>query len=614
MRASEAASQEGDTIFELDRLSVGFGGGSLVAVRDVSFSVRRGETLGIVGESGSGKSVTLMGAFGLLPASGSILSGSARFAGREIGALSAHERRGILGREAGFVFQNAMSSLDPVMSIGAQIIEALRIHQRDLTRAQARDRAVELLGHVGIAEPEKRLRQYPHEFSGGMTQRVMIAMALANKPQVLIADEPTTAVDATIQAQILELLRSLRSEVSGAAILVSHDLGVIAENTDHVVVMYAGRIMETGPTDRILRHPQHPYTEGLLSCRPSLLGKMRLEPIPGQPPAITSKVAGCPFEPRCPLGRGEEICRTKVPPLVQSADSRSACHFPGTRAFAKSSRLHTSQKLVATTEPLLELSDICVDFPLRGGQIWKKKRFFRAVSDANLKVFPGEAIGIVGESGSGKSTLARVMMRLIDPTRGSIVFDGEDVTRYGRKALVSFRDRVQMVFQDPLNSLNPRLSAGANAAEPLRLRKMAERERRRVVIERFREVGLSETHYDRPITGMSGGQLQRVGIARALSLDPDVLVMDEPVSALDVSVQAQILNLLNDLKESRNLAYVFISHDMAVVRYLCDRVTVMHLGKVVETGDAARIFEAPEQEYTRKLLSAVPEVRDVATA
>lgn len=609
MQASETDQGPDEPIFELDRLSVGFGSGPLVAVRDVSLRVNRGETLGIVGESGSGKSVTLMGAFGLLPGNGRLLAGSAKFAGREISELTPRQRRSVLGRDVGFVFQNPVSSLDPVMSIGDQLVEALTIHDPRLPRQQARARAVELLSHVGITQPEKRLKQYPHEFSGGMSQRVMIAMALANKPQMLVADEPTTAVDATIQAQILELLRDLRSEVSGAAVLVSHDLGVIAENTDQLVVMYAGRIMEAGPTDRILRRPQHPYTQGLLSCRPSLSNTVRLEPIPGQPPAISSAEAGCPFQPRCPLGRDKAICKSEMPPAVQSGDSLTACHFPGTQAFFPAGEVHHRGDVSAGHDPLFRLTDICVDFPLRGGQLWEKKKYFRAVDTVDVDVFPGEALGVVGESGSGKSTLARVMMRLIDATEGTVVFDGGDITGLGRRELSGFRDRVQMVFQDPLNSLNPRLSVGDNAAEPLRLRGVSAAQRRRLVLERFEEVGLNEGHYGRSVAQMSGGQLQRVGIARALSLDPDVLIMDEPVSALDVSVQAQILNLLSDLKARRNLAYVFISHDMAVVRYLCDRVTVMHLGKVVETGDTDQIFENPKDDYTRKLLSAVPEIR-----
>jgi peptide/nickel transport system ATP-binding protein len=602
-------------ILELDHLVVGFQTGERTAfraVRDVSLSVRRGETLGIVGESGSGKSVSLMGAFGLLPGNAVRLGGTARFEGRDVAALPASERRALLGKDVAFVFQNPISSLDPVLSIGDQLIEALTIHDRRLSKAAARKRAAELLNHVGITEPERRLGQYPHEFSGGMCQRVMIAMALANRPQLLIADEPTTAVDATIQAQILKLMRELRAEVSGAVILVSHDLGVIAENTESLAVMYAGKVVESGPTAKVLADPRHPYTQGLLSCRPSIDGVTRLEPIPGQPPSIAVEAPGCPFCPRCPVGRDKEICATTMPERAPSGASLAACHFAGTPAFGAAHRArHDDASGAAAGKKLFTLANIGVEFPVRGGQFWGKRRTTRAVDGVDIDLFAGEALGMVGESGSGKSTLARVMMRLVDATAGTVSFDGVDITSLGRRDLVDFRSRVQMVFQDPLNSLNPRLSAGENAAEPLRLRGVPADERRRRVIERFGEVGLEAGHYDRGVTEMSGGQLQRVGIARALAVDPDVLIMDEPVSALDVSVQAQILNLLIELKARRNLSYVFISHDMAVVRYLCDRVAVMNLGRIVEIGAADAIFERPSQDYTRKLLSAVPNVRAV---
>jgi peptide/nickel transport system ATP-binding protein len=616
MLASSPAPAE-TSVLELDELVVGFQVDkrtAVTAVRNVSLSVERGQTLGIVGESGSGKSVSLLGAFGLLPGNGRQLGGTARFNGRDISTMSDRERRALLGKDVAFVFQNPISSLDPVLSIGDQLVEALRIHDRRIDRRAAEARAVELLTQVGIVEPERRLRQFPHEFSGGMSQRVMIAMALANKPQLLIADEPTTAVDATIQAQILTLLREVRSEVSGAVVLVSHDLGVIAENTERLVVMYAGRVMESGDTDKILADPQHPYTQGLLSCRPSLYSTARLEPIPGQPPSIARPMPGCPFQPRCPLGKDKEICGNTAPELQTVGASQVACHFAGTKVFSTENGEARTPRAASEASPLFALEGIKVEFPVRNAALFQPRRVMRAVDDVSIKLFPGEALGVVGESGSGKSTLARVMMRLIDPTAGSIKFAGNDITHLGRDDLRSFRNRVQMVFQDPLNSLNPRLSVGDNAAEPLRLRGVSAAERRAKVVERFAEVGLEPAHYDRSVGEMSGGQLQRAGIARALVLDPEVLIMDEPVSALDVSVQAQILNLLSDLKASRNLSYVFISHDMAVVRYLCDRVAVMHLGKLVEVDTSDAIFDNPQQDYTRKLLSAVPEVRTTTAA
>ena len=602
-------------LFELDNLAVGFGSKSrtVKAVRDVSLAVRRGETLGVVGESGSGKSVSLLGAFGLLPSTGRILGGAARFKGRDIKTMSQRERRALLGNEVAFVFQNPTSSLNPVLSIGAQLVEALQIHDRSMERSTALRRAVELLDIVGITEPEARVRQYPHEFSGGMCQRVMIALALANHPELLIADEPTTAVDATIQAQILELLRSLRSEVSGAVIIVSHDLGVIAENTDHLVVMYAGAVMEAGPTRDVLANPQHPYTQGLLSCRPSLEQRSHIEPIPGQPPIVQNVHAGCPFAPRCPIGRGDQRCQTVDVKLAGDTNRQAACHHVGRVAFARSAGSDRHAPALEAQQSLFDLSEITVDFPMRK-HLFKSAGFQRAVDSVDVKLKRGEALGIVGESGSGKTTLARVMMRLVNPTSGAVVFDGVDVTHLKRRDLRSFRDRVQMVFQDPFSSLNPQLAVGANAGEPLRLRGVSAAERRSKVLAQFSEVGLLEDHYDRSILALSGGQLQRVGIARALVLNPDVLVMDEPVSALDVSVQAQILNLLRDLKRRRHLSYVFISHDMSVVRYLCDKVVVMHLGKIVESGAVEKVFEDPDNDYTRGLLDAVPKVQDRAAA
>ncbi|MFY9240052.1 MAG: ABC transporter ATP-binding protein [Roseovarius sp.] len=610
MHLSDDASS--NPVLALDHLAVGFGAGGGTwarAVQDVSYSVGRDETRGVVGESGSGKSVALMACFGLLPPSGRVLSGTARFCGRDLLNMKRVERQRMLGREVGFIFQNPVGSLDPVFSIGDQLVEALRIHDRKLPKRAALNHAEELLQQVGISEPRRRLSQYPHEFSGGMAQRVMIAIALANKPQLLIADEPTTAVDATIQAQILDLLRDLKASRSGAAILVSHDLGVIAENTDSLSVMYAGQVMEAGATADVLANPQHPYTMGLLSCRPSLISDARLIPIPGQPPSIsTAQPQGCPFQPRCPVGQGKAVCGQEIPPFVPTATGMVACHFPGIEAFLPEGRVRHRPASASALSPLLQLTDIRVDFPLGRPAFWQKKRHLRAVNDVSVDVLPGEALGVVGESGSGKSTLARVMMRLEEATRGRVVFDGRDVTRLGRSQLGDFRDRVQMVFQDPLNSLNPRLTVGDNAAEPWRVRGWSSAERRIRVVDVFGEVGLEALHFDRGVTEMSGGQLQRVGIARALVLEPDVIVMDEPVSALDVSVQAQILNLLCDLKEARGLAYVFISHDMAVVKYLCDRVVVMHDGVLVESAPTDEIFRNPRENYTRKLLSAVPEI------
>jgi len=601
------ASPGSAPIFELKDLVVGFsqGGRSVNAVRGISYEVHDGETVGIVGESGSGKSVSLLGAFGLLPGSGRLVSGSALLEGRNLGAMSTDEKRRLLGSKAAFVFQNPMSALNPVLTIGDQIGECITLHNPAMRGAAVRKRVIALLTAVGITEPERRSRQYPHEFSGGMCQRAMIAMALANNPRLLIADEPTTAVDVTTQAQILELLRKLRTEFNGGVILVSHDLGVISENTHRVVVMYAGEIMETGATEAVLHRPQHPYTQGLLACRPSLGTPHLLVPIAGQPPRVSDPISGCPFAPRCPIGRDDDRCRSEKPALVASSDSLAACHYPGGDAFGGASA--ALDKTPATDDqPLIRLSNINVDYPAGRG-FFGGRTMVRAVHDASIEVRRGSALGIVGESGSGKSTLARVMMRLTDASNGRIEFDGADITRLTRRGLRSFRDRVQMVFQDPFNSLAPHLTVGQNVAEPLRIRGIAPADRREQVLRRFDEVGLLPDHYDRPLEALSGGQLQRAGIARALVLDPDVLVMDEPVSALDVSIQAQILNLLIDLKARRNLGYAFISHDMSVVRYLCDQLVVMKDGVIVEAGATEAIFANPAHEYTRTLLAAIPE-------
>lgn len=598
-----------DQLLRIDDLSVDFG--AIPAVRGVTMQVAVGETLGVVGESGSGKSVTWLAALGLLGPGGRISSGSVYVGGRDVTTLEVDARRGLLGKDLAMVFQNPTASLNPVISIGAQIAEALRIHDRSMSRKAARAQAIELLDRVGITRPAQRADQYPHEFSGGMCQRAMVAIAIANQPTVLVADEPTTAVDVTVQAQLLALLRDVRANAAGAAVLISHDLGVIAQSTDRVAVMYGGRVMEEGTTREVLADPRHPYTQGLLSCRPRLSGGGLLAPIPGQPPSSFGPDAGCPFQPRCPIGRDDERCATETPPLATHDGRALACHHPGTTAFSASPVGDEQPSPEPSAAPLLAAKSARVEFGSRR-LIGRRGGTVRAVDDVDLDLHPGRALGLVGESGSGKSTLARMLIRLVNPDRGAIVFDGVDITSSGRRALRPLRDRVQVVFQDPFHSLNPQLSVGDNAAEPLRLRGMPTRQRKATVLERFAEVGLAPEHYDRLPTELSGGQLQRVGIARALSVSPDLLVLDEPVSALDVSVQAQILNLLRDLKAKHDLAYLFISHDMSVVRYLCDDVAVMYLGRIVEQAPTEQLFTDPAHPYTRGLLAAIPEVTATA--
>ncbi|MGA4668777.1 dipeptide ABC transporter ATP-binding protein [Propionibacteriaceae bacterium Y1923] len=599
-------------LFELEDLRVSFpsGDAQVRAVRGVSLRVEAGDSVGVVGESGSGKSVSFLAALGLLGPS-AVIDGAVRLDGRDLVDLPAKQRRGLLGKQMAMVFQNPITALDPVMSVGAQIAEALRIHDPGLGRAEARAKAVDLLDRVGITDPERRAGQYPHEFSGGMCQRVMIAMAIANKPRLLVADEPTTAVDVTIQAQLLKLLHEVANDLQGAFVLITHDLGVVAENTRRIVVMYGGRVMEAGLTSEVLADPRHPYTQGLLSCHPSLESDAALVPIPGSPPDPATLGEGCPFAARCPIGKDKDLCHQVTPPLEDHDGRLTACHFAGQVAFAQTHDSHAGPEHTAdeaTGEPLLSGRSVKVEFGRKGLRLSRRSKPLVAVDAVDVELRPGETLGVVGESGSGKSTLAHAMVRLTDTTSGEILFDGQDITKVGRRGLNGLRDNVQVVFQDPYTALNPSLSVAANAAEPLRVRGVPARERRERVAALFEEVGLNKNMLDRLPGELSGGQLQRVGIARALSVDPQVLVLDEPVSALDVSVQAQILNLLKRLQQARGLSYLFISHDMAVVRYISHRVAVMYLGRIVETGPAEQVLAHPVHPYTEGMIAAVPEL------
>jgi oligopeptide/dipeptide ABC transporter ATP-binding protein len=560
--------------------------------------------------------MTGMSIMRLLPPAGRITSGSVRLAGRELTTLPSRDMRQARGGDIAMVFQDPMTSLNPTMTVGNQIAEAVRLHRR-VSSAEARARVVEVLGLVGMPQPEQRLDSYPHQLSGGMRQRVMIALALACEPRLLIADEPTTALDVTIQAQILELLGELRDRLSMGVLLVTHDLGVIAGHADRVLVMYAGRIVEAGPTSEIFARPRHPYTEALLGAIPKLDQEQdeELRSIPGLPPDLANPPSGCRFAPRCDFA--SDRCRTEDPVLSsRDMEHAYACFHPrrterpvaGTVARAGAAVRSGDAGEGPSAERgrrLLELVDVHKEYSLSGGFVRRKAASLKAVSGVSLSVMAGETFALVGESGCGKSTTGRLIVGLEEPTAGTLSFDGESLG--ARRGRLRPRD-MQLVFQDPSASLDPRMKVGASLLEPLVLQRMgSRRERESRVAEMLDQVGLARSALDRYPHEFSGGQRQRVGLARALMLNPRLIVADEPVSALDVSVQSQVLNLMKSLQKAMGLTYVVISHDLSVVKYLADRIGVMYLGKLVETGPASRIYRHPAHPYTAGLLQAIPE-------
>jgi peptide/nickel transport system ATP-binding protein len=587
------------------------------AVRGIDLDVAAGEVLGIVGESGSGKSVTALAISGLLPPEAR-LEGSIELDGIEITTLDAESLRRMRGRDVGMVFQDPTTTLNPGFTIGRQVIEGQVAHGQ-VPAGQAHARAVELLREVDIPDPAARAIQFPHQFSGGMRQRVVIAMAMAGKPRLIIADEPTTALDVTVQAQVLSVLARRQAETGAAVILITHDLGVIAEVAHRVAVMYGGRIVETGTVAEIFARPRHPYTIGLLRSLPRIDGaEERLVPISGQPPAPSAIPAGCAFHPRCPVGRDRPECATRMPELALDASGHgSACHFPGE---ARPARAEPAPRVAppatasqAIAAPLLRVEGLRVHFPIRAGILRRQVGTVRAVDGVDLELRAGETLGLVGESGCGKTTTARAIMGLVRATEGRVSFDGRDVTNLPRNEMRRVRRNMQYVFQDPYASLNPVRSVGDIVAEPMRIHGVFDEmggERR--VAELFELVGLSRTMMQRFPSEFSGGQRQRIGIARALALQPRLLILDEPVAALDVSIQAQVINLLQDLQRELGLAYLFVAHDLSVVRHISDRVAVMYLGRIVEEGPKAELYGRPTHPYTRSLLSAVP-VPDPAT-
>ncbi|KDF01133.1 peptide ABC transporter ATP-binding protein [Mycolicibacterium aromaticivorans JS19b1 = JCM 16368] len=608
-----------ETLLEVTDLAVSFptDGDDLTAVRGLTYQVQAGEVVAMVGESGSGKSAAAMAVIGLLPEYAAA-SGSVRLSGRELLGLSDGEMSKIRGRRIGTVFQDPMSALTPVYTVGDQIAEAITVHHSDVGKQAARKRAVELLELVGIAQSERRARAFPHELSGGERQRVVIAIAIANDPDLLICDEPTTALDVTVQAQILEVLKTARDVTGAGVLIITHDLGVVAEFADRALVMYAGRPVEVASVDELYRDRRMPYTAGLLGSVPRLDSPQgtRLVPIPGAPPSLVDVPPGCPFAPRCPLAVDQ--CRTEEPALVP-VDPTSAGHLAACirteevkgRAAAQIYGVSTQPVTVddpAEPAPVITVRDLVKTYRLTKGVVFRRQiGEVRAVDGLSFDLLRGQTLGIVGESGSGKSTTLHQILDLAAPESGSIEVLGNDVATLTTTRRRELRRDLQVVFQDPVASLDPRLPVFEILAEPLRANGFDKASSDTRVAELLEIVGLRRADASRYPGEFSGGQKQRIGIARALALQPKILALDEPVSALDVSIQAGIINLLLDLQREFDLSYLFVSHDLSVVKHLAHRVVVMYRGAMVEYGDADDIFADPQHDYTKKLLAAIPQ-------
>jgi peptide/nickel transport system ATP-binding protein len=609
------------------------------AVDQVSLTVNEGETLGLVGESGCGKTMLGTSIIRLLPPGGRIVGGEVVLAGRDLVRLSAAEMRKVRGGEIGMVFQDPLTSLDPTMPVGRQIAESVRQH-KGLSRKAALDRAGEVLALVGMPRPSERLNDYPHQLSGGLRQRVMIAMALANEPRLLIADEPTTALDVTIQAQILDLIDSLKDRLQMAVILITHDLGVIAERADRTYVMYAGRIVEHATTVQLFDQMRHPYTEALLASIPKMDqdARHRLYSIPGLPPELTRPFTSCRFAPRCRYA--QPACREEDPQLDGPDPAHQfACFFPTQTSAADIEAIDqlsgaddattttTTTTTTAVTEPslavppangdtpdgerpllpLLQLTGVSKEFPVTAGMLQRRTGSVHAVTDVSVEVRVGETFGLVGESGCGKTTIGRMMVALEKPTAGRVVFDGHDLGALPSHQVRKLRSDLQLVFQDPYASLDPRMRVGTILREPLAIQAIGTRAEQRLRVEELLdEVGLGRNATERFPHEFSGGQRQRIGLARALALSPKLIVADEPVSALDVSIRSQILNLMKRLQADHSLTYLIISHDLSVVRYMADRVGVMYLGRLVEIGTVHDVYERTAHPYTSGLLASIP--------
>lgn len=556
------------------------------AVNAINLQLNKGETVGIVGESGSGKSVTSLSVMRLISApAGKISSGEIIYHNREgadidLVKLSEKEMMHYRGNEIAMIFQEPMTSLNPVFTCGYQVMEALQLHKK-LDKKAARERTIELFKKVKLPRPEAIFDSYPHQVSGGQKQRVMIAMAMSCEPSVLIADEPTTALDVTVQATILDLMRQLQQENEMGILFITHDLGVIAELAQRVVVMYKGNIVEEGPVAEIFKNPKHPYTKGLLACRPPLTHKLKKLPT----------VA--------------DFMRQENGNLIETGESLEAVTI---KFKVTEEELAARKTALYKKEPILKVENLATWFPIKKGVFSRTRDYVKAVDDVSFNVFPGETVGLVGESGCGKTTLGRTILRLIEPTSGKVWFNGSELTGLGASEMRAKRRDIQIIFQDPYSSLNPRMEVGAAVMEPMNVHGILanEKERKERVIELLKRVNLTPEHFNRYPHEFSGGQRQRICIARAIALQPKFIICDESVSALDVSVQAQVLNLLNELRDDFGFTYIFISHDLSVVKFMSDRMIVMNKGKIEEMGDPELIYKNPQSEYTRKLIAAIP--------
>ena len=601
--------------------------GVVHALSGVDLYVNPGETLGIVGESGSGKTMTALSLMGLLPQGGRVSSGSIFLDGQDLTKMPLHAKRKLRGTKVGMIFQDPLTSLNPTMKIGLQVCEPLRVHKK-MSKKDALERAVEILKRVGMPRPEIVINNYPHQLSGGMRQRVMIAMALVCEPRILIADEPTTALDVTTQMQILDLIDELRDEYQMGVILITHDLGVVAGHTDRVAVMYAGRIVETAPTKTLFTEPKHRYTSSLMAALPerALAAGTKLFSIPGAPPSLTNLPVGCRFASRC-LWAGAE-CVDRYPDLSGEGFHTYSCFHPVQEGDESPAELQAKlegsapvDEAVAepgtpvvygevddTVEVLLDVKEASREYASSGSGFLKRdKGVVSAVDRVSITLKKGETYGLVGESGCGKSTMGRLIAGLEPPSGGAIELGGRDLaTLKGRDAVRIHRD-VQMMFQDSYAAMDPRMRIDQILAEPMSIQKTGNaRQIAGRIMEILEQVGLTEEILDRYPHEFSGGQLQRIGFARSLTLAPDLIVADEPVSALDVSVQAQVLNLMKDLQQELGLSYLFISHDLAVVQYMADRIGVMYLGRIVEEGPAHEVVKNPKHPYTKALIDSIP--------